>query len=84
MKLGMQVGLGPDHIVLDGTQVPSPNKNASVRCKTKSSKIYREFCYPECSDSAWQSAGSKIPDLLLLPSEYTNKSVHAQCMNCTE
>jgi len=24
MKLGMQVGLGPGHIVLDGTQLPSP------------------------------------------------------------
>jgi len=24
MKLAMQVGLGPGHIVLDGTQLPSP------------------------------------------------------------
>jgi len=24
MKLGMQVGLGPGHSVLDGTQLPSP------------------------------------------------------------
>jgi len=26
MKLGMQVGLGPGHIVLDGTLVPPPPK----------------------------------------------------------
>jgi len=26
MKLGMQVGLGPGHIVLDGTQLPAPKK----------------------------------------------------------
>jgi len=26
MKLGMQVGLGPGHIVLDGTQLPLPKR----------------------------------------------------------
>jgi len=26
MKLGMEVGLGPDHIVLDGDVAPSPQK----------------------------------------------------------
>jgi len=26
MKLGMQVGLGPGHIVLDGTQLPLPQR----------------------------------------------------------
>jgi len=26
MKLGLQVGLGPGHIVLDGDQVPPPQK----------------------------------------------------------
>jgi len=26
MKLGMQVGLSPGHIVLDGTQLPSPKE----------------------------------------------------------
>jgi len=29
MKLGMQVGPGPGHIVLDGTQLPSPKEGRS-------------------------------------------------------
>jgi len=38
MKLGMQVGLGPGHIVLDGDPAPPPKKGAQppifvhVRC----------------------------------------------------
>ena len=28
MALGMEVGLGPIHIVLDGTQLPSPKQGA--------------------------------------------------------
>jgi len=30
MTLGMEVGLGPSHIVLDGAQIPSPNKGADL------------------------------------------------------
>ena len=30
MALGMEVGLGPGHIVLDGPQLPSPKKGAGV------------------------------------------------------
>ena len=30
MKLGMQVGLGPDHIVLDGNPAPLPQKGAEL------------------------------------------------------
>ena len=29
MKLGMQVGLGPGHIVLDGTQLPLPQRGTA-------------------------------------------------------
>jgi len=29
MKLGMQIGLGPGHIVLDGTQLPLPQKGTA-------------------------------------------------------
>jgi len=29
MALGMEVGLGPGHIVLDGAQVPSPKRGQS-------------------------------------------------------
>ena len=30
MKLGMQVGLGPGHIVLDGDPAPPPSKGAPI------------------------------------------------------
>ena len=30
MALGMDVGLGPGHIVLDGTQLPIPKKGVEV------------------------------------------------------
>jgi len=30
MKLGMEVGLGPGHIVLDGTHLPSPPKTGTA------------------------------------------------------
>jgi len=29
MKLGMQVGLGPGHVVLDGTQLPLAQKDTA-------------------------------------------------------
>jgi len=29
MKLGVQVGLGPGHIVLDGTMVPLPERGTA-------------------------------------------------------
>jgi len=34
MTLGMEVGLGPCHIVLDGTQLPSPKKGHSPHFST--------------------------------------------------
>jgi len=33
MKLGMQIGLGTGHIVLDGDQLPSPKGHISVAAK---------------------------------------------------
>ena len=44
MKLGMQVALGPDHIVLDGDPAPPPQKGACP------SPIF-------CSCLLWPTAG---------------------------
>jgi len=44
MKLGKQVGLGPDHIVLDGYPAPLPQFSAHICCGQMAAWVKMPLC----------------------------------------
>jgi len=51
MLLGMEVDLGPGHIVLDGTQLPSPKKAAEPTLVFGPFLLWPNGCM--CQDTTW-------------------------------
>jgi len=54
MKLGMQVGLGPDHIVLDGGPVPAPLKWQSPRLNFRPISVVAKWLHGSRCHLVWR------------------------------